>query len=670
VLKFSVKGSKLLVIFILTVIVSGSILTYLSISNISNYRELLEKKVSEEQAEVTKNFAIGFQNNFQSLTLKCSDYVQNDSLQPINDLKDIPSNHGFINYVVLDHKGVFIKPYFMNAGFSLAPLTASKRYSEKLRLAVNHEFVVKDFKRAETFYFETLRAAVRASDSAHIYNAMARLYLKMNRPQKAFEIYQIILSDFKNTTNASGFPYVYFSIIKLLKMEEPSKDEAMQQLLLSFLNGLAEGSILLNESTEELLDNILTWQDSFQERANSKQIETLIALNKRKLELVNAYKSPIEALINNKLNTSSQAENTDFIILKPGSGDTNELMLFFKGPNKSMGFIIGLQAIFSSVIGAGFGPITKFEYELSLVEKTGTNFFSTTGLITQNEFSPHFEDSLVRVSLKNKEVINEMVFKRKVIYGLGLIIFLGIMVFGLYLLKQDLQREMRMNKLRADFVSNVTHELKTPLTSIYMFAEALHMKQDNADIKQKKYTNIILKESEKLKRMINNILEFSRTENDKLSYNLELTNLTDIVNASIVEMNYFLEINNFELHLDLEDNVFAAVDPEGIKQALSNLVSNAIKYSPTHKKLNIVLFKRDDKIYIEVEDFGKGIPKDKLELIFEKFYRVNATENETISGTGLGLTVTKAIIEKQNGKLLVESRLGEGSTFTIVLNTM
>ncbi len=201
-----------------------------------------------------------------------------------------------------------------------------------------------------------------------------------------------------------------------------------------------------------------------------------------------------------------------------------------------------------------------------------------------------------------------------------------------------------------------------------MFAEALNMGKATSDSSQKKYTNIIVKESENLKRMINNILEFSRKENNKLSYKLEYSNLTNIVNSAIKEMDYFLEINQIDVNLNISTNVYANVYPEGIKQALSNLISNAIKYSSSNKKLNIRLFKKGVEIFIEVEDFGIGIPPEKLELIFEKFYRVNSNENETASGTGLGLTVTKAIIEEQHGKLLVESTLGKGSKFTIVLN--
>ncbi|TDI77273.1 MAG: hypothetical protein E2O83_08265, partial [Bacteroidetes bacterium] len=141
-----------------------------------------------------------------------------------------------------------------------------------------------------------------------------------------------------------------------------------------------------------------------------------------------------------------------------------------------------------------------------------------------------------------------------------------------------------------------------------------------------------------------------------------------LVNITIEEMNYWLEISNFKVIIELEPDVWAKVEPESLKQALSNLISNAIKYSVDKKKLIIRLIKKETKIFIEIEDFGIGIPKNKLKLIFEKFYRVNLKENETTSGTGLGLKVTKDIIEAQNGKLLVESTLGKGSKFTIVLN--
>jgi two-component system phosphate regulon sensor histidine kinase PhoR len=667
VLKFSEKGSKLIVIFILTVIVSGSILTYLSITHISNYRELLEKKISEEERDLTNRFSLDFQDNLDSLTLKLAHYIEHDSTAGLKGLKNIDSLNILRNYVVLDDKGAYMIPYFVsNELFST--YVSPKIFSNRLRDAENKEFIIKDFNSAELSYFNALKAAEIPSDSAHVYNAMGRLYVKMNLPQKAFDAYKTILTKFSSVSNSAGFPYVYFSVIKLLKISNKSNLDELHKLLLLFLNGLTDGTIPLNDSSEELLDSIVTWQVKSNGTLNAELFKKLIDKNKNSLSLIDNYKIPIEnqlTQLNDDVNRELRAE---FLPLKPSSGNSDELMLFFNHAPYSVGFVIGLNKLFENVLLKQPMEHLKFAYTIKIVEKADNNYLTNSNLITRTEFSPYFENSLLQVSLKNANIIDETVFRRQITYGIGLFLFLGVMALGLYLLIQDVNREKRMNKLRADFVSNVTHELKTPLTAINMFAEAMSMRQDNLDSKQKKYTTIIVKESEKLKRMINNILEFSKKENNKMSYKLERSNVTDIVSSTLKEMNYFLEINNIDVHLSIAPEIYATVYAEGIKQALSNLISNAIKYSSINKKLHIQLFKKNNEIFIEVEDFGIGIPKEELELIFEKFYRVNSNENETASGTGLGLTVTKDIIEEQHGKLLVESTLGKGSKFTIVLN--
>ena len=661
------KGSKLIIIFILTIIVSGSILVYLSITHISNYRELLEKKISEEERSITKRFASDFQNNIDSLTLKTSDYLSHNRPPDIQVLKNIDSIKGIINYVTIDDNGSFITPNFVNNELLFSKIKPSKIYLEGLHSAENNEFNALDFNRAETFYLRTLRVSETKSDSAHIYNSMARLYVKMNLQEKAFDSYQTILTKFRSTTNSSGFPYAYFSIIKLLKISNPSNFEQLKTLLHSFLMELADGTIPLNDSSEEVLDLIIEWQLGYQNKINNEHFKELIERNKNSLRLIDNYKVPIENIPKKKNDEFVNGQPINFLRLKPTSGSTNEAMLFFKHQPISIGFVIGLDPLFKFVLQNLQLNNLKFDYQLKLVEKTDNNYLINTNVITLTEFSPYFEDSLIQVSLKNENIIDESVLRKQITYGIGLFTFLGTMVLGLYLLIQDVNREKRMNKLRTDFISNVTHELKTPLTAINMFAEAMNMSKDNLDSKQKKYTTIIVKESEKLNRMINNILEFSRKENNKLSYKLERLNLTDIVNSTLNEMNYFLEISKMDVHLNISNDIYANVHAEGLKQALSNLISNAIKYSSLNKKMNVQLYKKENKIFIEVQDFGIGIPKEELEFIFEKFYRVNSTENETASGTGLGLTVTKAIIEEQHGKLLVESVLGKGSKFIIVL---
>jgi len=668
VVKIIPKGSRLIIIFILTVIVSGSILAYLSISHISNYRELLEKKISEEERDVSNRFSSDFKTNIDSISSKFSNYlIQNNDIA-LDKLKTRDSIKGISAYITIDSEGSFLKPNFVDNKLKTPKSQVSKIYLERLRKAENNEFNVSNFKSAKGYYLKALQVAITKQDSAHIYNSLARLYVKMDLPDKAFDAYQTILTKFQNTSNSSGFPYSYFSIIKLIKTNNTSNLEQLKKIILSFLVELAEGTIPLNDSSAELLDAIEAWQQGHKNKLNNELFNELIDKNKNSLLLIENYKIPLENVLQERKNKYTDDVAIEFLSIKPASGSSNELMLFFENDPISAGLIIELETLFIDVLQNLQRKDLKFEYQLNLIEKTNNNYPINTNIITTTEFSPYFENNLVQVSLKNENTIDENVLRKQITYGIGLVIFLGIMMLGLYLLIQDLNREERMNKLRADFVSNVTHELKTPLTSINMFAEAMNMNKENLDEKQKKYTTIIVKESEKLKRMINNILEFAKKENNKLSYKLKRSSLTDIVNATLNEMNYFLEINKIDVQKNISKNIYANVHAEGIKQALSNLISNAIKYSSDTKKMNVQLFKKEDKIFIEVEDFGIGIPKDELEFIFEKFYRVHLNENENASGTGLGLTVSKDIIEEQHGKLIVESTLGKGSKFTIVLN--
>jgi len=185
---------------------------------------------------------------------------------------------------------------------------------------------------------------------------------------------------------------------------------------------------------------------------------------------------------------------------------------------------------------------------------------------------------------------------------------------------------------------------------------------------KKEYLSIIMKESERLKRMINNILEHSKLEKGKQEYHFVETDLSALIKLVIHEMNYWFEEKQITVRTELEENIRLVIDEEKINQAFSNLLNNAIKYSDENKNINIRLFKEAGNTVLEIEDEGIGIPEDEQSRIFEEFYRVGQKETESISGTGLGLTVVKEIVEAHNGKIIVDSKPGKGSKFSVILN--
>jgi signal transduction histidine kinase len=199
-----------------------------------------------------------------------------------------------------------------------------------------------------------------------------------------------------------------------------------------------------------------------------------------------------------------------------------------------------------------------------------------------------------------------------------------------------------------------------------MFAELLQMK--GADPQQARFLDTIVSESERLTRLLNNVLDFSRIERGQKTYRLEPAALPDVVQAAVRAIQYPLAQQGFSLELTVSDGIPpVAVDRDALQQAILNLLTNAMKYSGPHRQIGLRLYAENGTAMIEVSDRGIGIAEAEHGRIFEKFYRVPIPENREISGTGLGLSLVAHIAEAHGGSVQVKSRPGEGSTFSILL---
>jgi len=257
--------------------------------------------------------------------------------------------------------------------------------------------------------------------------------------------------------------------------------------------------------------------------------------------------------------------------------------------------------------------------------------------------------------------------------ALGLV--LGVACIGGYLLWRDVRREVHLAETRSQFVASVSHELKTPLTAIRMFAETLLMRgQPGGDAKEfsaadrAEYLQTIVNESERLTRLLNNVLDFSRIDRGEKAYQLRPAPVADLVRAAARAIAYPATLKGVEVTVDVPDDpCVARVDPDAIQQALLNLLTNALKYSGNARQIAIALSRSDSTVAIRVRDWGIGIPAPDHRRIFEKFYRVPGGENRSIPGTGLGLALVAHIVAGHGGCIDVESAPGSGSTFTVCL---
>jgi hypothetical protein len=254
-----------------------------------------------------------------------------------------------------------------------------------------------------------------------------------------------------------------------------------------------------------------------------------------------------------------------------------------------------------------------------------------------------------------------------ILFGIALAL-VGVLLPGcLWLLWRDTRREVHMAELRSQFVSSVSHELKTPLTAIRMLAETLQMRSTNA-AKHAQYLDTIVNESERLTRLLNNVLDFSRIERGQKNYHLRPADLADVVQSAARTMRFPLTQQGFDFTVDVRNDIPPIpIDRDSLEQAVLNLLSNAMKYSGESRDVSLRLSRQNGHALIEVEDHGLGIAAEQQKRIFEKFYRVPTPENHAISGTGLGLALVAHIAEAHGGSVEVDSALGKGSTFSIRL---
>jgi signal transduction histidine kinase len=242
---------------------------------------------------------------------------------------------------------------------------------------------------------------------------------------------------------------------------------------------------------------------------------------------------------------------------------------------------------------------------------------------------------------------------------------IGAIAFGGLIVVNDARRQLALAQKKTDFVSNVSHELKTPLTSIRMFAE-LMQSGTPAPEKRAQYSRIIMAEAERLTRLINNVLDFARMERKQKRYDLRPLDLHALLARTWEGHELHLRENGFSTRWQAAPPPYRVVgDEDALAQIIVNLLSNAEKYSGERKEIELHSYVDRGSVFISVLDRGSGVPAGEEAKIFEAFYRAHDSLASGIQGTGLGLTLAQRLAREHGGDITYQAREGGGSNVTL-----
>ncbi|HHZ01949.1 MAG TPA: cell wall metabolism sensor histidine kinase WalK [Tissierellia bacterium] len=240
-------------------------------------------------------------------------------------------------------------------------------------------------------------------------------------------------------------------------------------------------------------------------------------------------------------------------------------------------------------------------------------------------------------------------------------------VGGVILVFKNITEQHKIDKLQKEFVANVSHELKTPITTIKSYTESLlDGALEEREIAEE-FLNVINSESDRMSRIVSDLLKLSKMDYEQTNWKKEQINLSEIVNSIVKKLQMQIKNKNIKIHIQIPEEISIIFDRDGFEQILLNIAGNAVKYTGENGNVWIDAKNENGNTIVRVKDDGVGIPEEDLARIFERFYRVEKARSRGLGGTGLGLSIAKEIAEAHNSTITVKSKVNEGTEMTITI---
>jgi signal transduction histidine kinase len=637
-------------LFLAAVLLPCLLLIALSVRMLRQDRELAEKRIEEERrhrvSEVRQQLLV---------------FLEQIKLQEVGALVTHPERvheqsdeHQAVSLLAWVRNNQLVPPWApAQEATSLHPLRSAGDFQRKIQEGERAELAEKQWSKAADLYRQALQAARLPfeADSARL--ALARTLLKIGERDAAMAHYQEVLRRSPEVTDDNGIPLALYAAGRLLA------SGANQRVVLDHLRDEVSAKRWMAPAQaymiRELLEQLAQKGSEAGLREIATQLHGRIEEEIHRMEQVLALQNDFPKLFHSPTGGDT-VPNRQPVWVVYGKEKWLVSLAPVLGNRQSAVVAVKAQEAFASLSGA---PTANGEPPEKIQ-------FWTSGESQGEALGPNFPGITVVVPPQQESGTTRQADLQRRFYFVVLLLVLSVTLFGAYLLWRDVRRELQMADVRSQFVSSVSHELKTPLTSIRMFAETLRLGRSADPRTQAEYLDTIVDESERLTRLLNNVLDFSKIEQGKRIYRPEPTVLPEVIQATVRAMQYALGQQGFHLQVDIENDLPPVrADRDALEQAILNLLTNAVKFSGESREIDLRLHRKDSHAEIQVIDRGVGIPLQEQSRIFEKFYRVRTPENLLIPGTGLGLTLVEHIAKAHGWRIKVESAPGKGSTFSL-----
>lgn len=598
-------------------------------------------------------------------------------------------------------------PFLLDGEYRIVfPITGSERlsislteeiapeseFSKAFRRGEIYEFSRKDFARAAQAYRESSARAPSDREKAMALEAMGRCLISAGNLNEAFKVYGELGEKYGRIQDRAGHFFGLTAAFQIHEIEKRRKrEETSLRALFDLYQSLKDGNWPVSLPEYEFFTaEIQSLIETDLQAGGAPEIEKAYqGLKDRPSPYLEALlfseflRRDVVPKIQERMGVSSFRSGPqlqpDRLLANWSDGfclvSYSPLPDFEERRTYYGGFCWDLESLKKSLLPeilAGISKETGLALENIEENRAGSPAAAREGPTAKDSLSlPYRQFPLPWKLLVTQPALDELertARRENFLYGALLAFIMVLMLLGAFLLARDISREADTTRLKTEFVHNISHELKTPLTLIRLYGETLQRKENLTEAERRESYEIITKESERLSHLINNVLDFSRIDMGRKEFRFTKGFLSRVVQETLDSYRYHLEKKGFQVLEDIAPDLPEMnFDGEAVASALINLLSNVMKFSPDRKEVTVRLFRKNGLAIIQVEDKGIGISPQDLAGIFKRFYRAkNRVVSET-PGSGLGLTLVKHTAEAHGGTVEVESEPGKGSVFSVIL---